>query len=79
MNARLTERDLSRLVKKIIKEDDETKTLIARLRLVLDQSEKESKSLNQVCRAVQSVCDNFLSGKKTSGLDDFSNDNPFGI
>ena len=83
MRNRLTERDLSRIVRRVIKEQDESPTsneqLIARLRFVLDDMEKSNKGPHDICNAVKSICKNFEDGKITGDTKKFKNDNPFNI
>lgn len=80
---RLTERDLNRIVRKVINEQDELPTsneqLIARLRFVLDDMEKSNKGSRDICNAVKSICKNFEEGKIVGDTKKFTNDNPFNI
>jgi hypothetical protein len=80
---RLTERDLNRIVRKVINEQDNAPTsneqLIARLRSVLDDMEKSNKGSNDICIAVRSVCKNFEEGKDVGDVKKFKNENPFNI
>ena len=81
---KLTERDLNRIVTRVIKEQGEdvptsSEQLIARLRFVLDDMEKSNKGPHDICNAVKSICKNFEDGKITGDTKKFKNDNPFNI
>ena len=83
MRNRLTESDLTRIVRRVIKEEDDNSTvndLIMSLKDDLDKmAMKNDITVEDVCDQLIKTCEEIKEYAKKSGPSDFENINAFGL